>query len=278
MAEGTRQQVRRVVTAAWVAVVLCGMVGAWTWRGASDPLGAQDRNPHGWAAAYERAHGHLAGVPQPRASRIELALDIFPQEERLQSRGSVIVRNDTPVNIPELHLTAPRRSTSVSFRVPGDALGTREHLLLRSYRLRRPLEPGETLQLRFQIEADLEDADTERLALQPSEFLPHVGYDPSLELRDARARRRVGLPTFEPHGADARRLGAFRTIVSTATQHVAVAPGALTRQWHEDGRAFYDYIATTDVALANLSVQSTLRSKTPPLPATPPPPHAPPAP
>ena len=256
MAQGTRPHVRRIATTAWVAVVLCGMVGAWTLRNDRDPLGRQDRNPQGWAAAYERAFGHLVGLPQPRPSRVEVALDVFPAE-RLRSRGSVVVRNETPVNIPELHLTAPRRSTSVTFRVPGEIIAAQEHLPLYSYRLRRPLEPGETLRLRFELEVDLAHTGADRLALQPGEFLPHIGYDPSLELDNPRARRRHNLSLANRPHADTPRLGHFRATVSTAAQHVAVAPGTLTRQWREDGRAFYEYLATDAGPLADLSIQST---------------------
>ena len=257
MAQATGRHVRRIAATAWVAAVLCGMVGAWTLRKDRDPLGPQDRNPQGWAAAYERAFGHLAGLPQPRPSRIELALDVFPEEQRLRSRGSVVVRNETPVNIPELHLTAPRRSRSVTFRVPGDIIAVQEHLPLYSYRLRRPLEPGETLRLRFRFEVDLARTGADRLALQPSEFLPHIGYDPSLELDEARVRRRQNLPLVDRSRADTPSLGHFRATLSTAAQHVAVAPGTLTRQWREDGRAFYEYLAADAGPLADLSIQST---------------------
>ena len=268
MEEGMKPHVRRIATAAWIAVVLCGMVGAWTLRNDAEALGRQDRIPQGWAAAYERAYGYLAGLPQPRPARIELALDVFPEEQRLRSRGSVVVRNETPVDIPELHLTAPGRSTFIAFRVPGEALAMQEHLPLRSYRLRRPLEPGETVRLRFEFDVDLADAGTERLALQPGEFLPHIGYDRSLDLRDARARRRHGLPAAdsppESNSTETQLLTHLRTTVSTATQHVAVAPGALIRQWREDGRAFYEYVAPANVALADLSIQSTTRAASAP--------------
>jgi len=252
-----RPHVRRIATTAWIAVVLCGIVGAWTLRSDRDPLGLQDRNPQGWAAAYERAFGHLAGLPQPRPSRVELALDVFPEEQRLLSRGSVVVRNETPVNIPELHVTAPRRSTSITFRVPGEIIAVQEHLPLYGYRLRRPLEPGETLLLRFQFEVDLAHAGADRLALQPGEFLPHIGYDPSLELDNPRARRRQNLPPVDRRHGAAPRPSHFRATVSTAAQHVALAPGTLIRQWREDGRAFYEYSATDTGPIADLSIQST---------------------
>ncbi|MDE0691579.1 MAG: hypothetical protein OXI55_04970 [Gammaproteobacteria bacterium] len=257
MAQATGRHVRRIAATAWVAVVLCGMVGAWTLRNDRDPLGRQDRNPQGWAAAYERAFGHLADLPQPRPSRVELALDVFPEEQRLRSRGSVVVRNETPVNIPELHLTAPRRSTSITFRVPGEIIAVQEHLPLYSYRLRRPLEPGETLLLRFQLEVDLAHTGADRLALHPSDFLPHIGYDRGLELDNARARRRQNLPLVHRRRADTPRLGHLRATVSTAAQHVAVAPGTLTRHWREDGRAFYEYLATDAGPLADISIRST---------------------
>lgn len=258
MAKGTRQYRRRIAVAIWIAVVLCGMVGAWTLRSDRDRLGAQDRNPQGWAAAYERAHGHLAGLPQPRASRMELKLGIFPDERRLRSRGSVVVRNETLVSIPALHLTAPRRSRTQLFRVPGNALATQARQPLQSYRLHRPLEPGETLLLRFDFEVGLAGNATERLALHAADFLPHIGYDRSLELQSPRARRRHGLSPIASRRSEALpgRLHKLRIAVSTSAHHVVTAPGTVTRQWREDGRAFYEFAAAAGVAPARFSVQS----------------------
>ena len=208
-------------------------------------LGAsfQDRNPQGWAAACERTYGHLEALPQPRISRLELRLDIFPEDGRLLSQGSVVVRNEMPVGVPELHLTAPRRSESIAFRVPGRIVPTDDSFPFRRYRLARPLEPGETLRIRFAFNV-ARDSDAGFTQLDAADFLPHIGYDPGLEIRNPRARRRHGLrPRSEPPESKASFLDHFHATVGTSAGGTAIAPGTLLRRWHEDGRAYFEYSA-----------------------------------
>ena len=263
MQEKTTFRLHRTLIATWLVVVVCGTLAAWAVRVGNEALGDQALNPQGWAAAYERTYGHLEGLPQPQITRLELALDIFADEERLSSRGSVVVRNDSPVRVPELHLTAPRRTESLSFRVPGNMLPADEAFPLRRYRLQRPLEPGETLLIRFALDVDVRGRKGE-LRFGPADFLLHVGYDPALELRNERARRRQGLPPrSEPllrEGSETRSLDHFHATVSTSADHVAIAPGTATRHWLEDGRAFLEYTAAKDVAAVGFSVRSRRES------------------
>jgi hypothetical protein len=83
---------------------------------------------------------------------------------------------------------------------------------------------------------------------------PSIGYDARYELSDPRRRREEHLgPVSElPHRGDP--LGSrtnflsqdadwisFRTVVSTAENQIALAPGYPQRDWHQNGRHYYEY-------------------------------------
>ena len=85
-------------------------------------------------------------------------------------------------------------------------------------------------------------------------YFPAIGYDARFELTDPRRRREQHLgPVSElPHRGDP--LGSrtnlftqdadwisFRTVVSTADDQIALAPGYLQRDWHSNGRHYYEY-------------------------------------
>jgi aminopeptidase N len=84
--------------------------------------------------------------------------------------------------------------------------------------------------------------------------LPHIGYQPSLELSDPRDRRRHGLPAQERALArdDARGLAdnyvsndadwiSFDATVSTSPDQIAIAPGMLENEWTVRGRRYFHY-------------------------------------
>jgi aminopeptidase N len=91
-------------------------------------------------------------------------------------------------------------------------------------------------------------------------YFPTIGYDAGIELDDPRRRREQKLPEQEllPHRGDP--LGSdtnlftthadwisFRTTVSTSDSdnegkpQIAIAPGYLTKDWHQNGRHYFTY-------------------------------------
>jgi ABC-2 type transport system permease protein len=87
-----------------------------------------------------------------------------------------------------------------------------------------------------------------------NDVMPRIGYQPAVELRDERDRRRYGLaprarmaarddPAARANhllGVDADWID-FETTVSTSADQVAVAPGTLVREWSQDGRRYFRY-------------------------------------
>ncbi len=94
-------------------------------------------------------------------------------------------------------------------------------------------------------------------------YFPNIGYDSNLELSDPRRRREQHLGPVtdlphrgDPYGSHTNLFTAdadwitYNTVVSTSDDQIALAPGYLQRDWHENGRHYYAY-SMGDVKMAN---------------------------
>jgi ABC-type transport system involved in multi-copper enzyme maturation permease subunit len=215
-------------------------------------------------ATYEKRYKRFEWVPQPRLTAAVLDLDVFPRTRDLRLRGAYTLTNRTAAPIDSLHIDllntlrvrrlAPDRPAR---RVVSDS--ARGYYV---FRLERPLAPGDSLHLRFDL-AHETHGFTNEPSWQPvvnngtffnSQWLPHVGYQGEGELTDERDREKHGLPprpraasigdarartrNFVSSGAD---WIAFDVTLSTDAGQTAVAPGYLQRSWTRGGRRYFHY-------------------------------------
>ena len=210
--------------AVWAAGAAWLVGGAWILHGADDAFSTRPAGQPGVGRFTT-----VAKVPQPVYSRLDLALDLSPESKRLASRGTTIVRNPLDVPIPDLYFVVPRPLEVNALTVTGDLQG-RDGDLWR-YRLNRPLEPGETLKVEFDLRGTtrgLVDAPggTRLLAngtfLTTADVVPTIGTGGSLALQTAPPIR-------------------FRARIGTSLNQIAVTEGYLVRSWNENTRAYFEY-------------------------------------
>ncbi|MPQ60424.1 M1 family aminopeptidase [Duganella sp. FT27W] len=215
-------------------------------------------------ADYERRYKQYAVLPQPRITDVKLNVAITPETRSLVVHGRYILQNKTAWPVADIIIhqdpTATGWRTRFSQAVrPGvqDA-----NLGFYSYRLATPLAPGARLALEFDVEfipRGILGMGQDTPVVNNGTFfnngvLPHIGYQPSNELADARDRRKHGLAArermlprddagglannFAANDADAIT---FDAVVSTSDSQVAVAPGTLVKEWSAKGRHYYHY-------------------------------------
>jgi len=251
------------VTAGLAALVLA--TGGWIWYN-TNVLNHYEPESEGERiqASYEKRYKRFEWVPQPRLTAAVLNVDVYPRTRDLRLRGTYTLTNRTAAPIDSLHidllnslrvrLLAPDRPAR---RVVSDS--ARGYYV---FRLARPLAPGDSVHLRFDL-ADETHGFTNEPSWQPvvnngtffnSQYLPHVGYQGEGELTDERDRQKHGLPprpraasigdprartrNFVSSGAD---WIAFDLTVSTDAGQTAVAPGYLQRSWTRGGRRWFRY-------------------------------------
>ena len=222
-------------------------------------------------AEYERRFRQYESIPQPQLMATDLRVEIYPERRAVEVRGSYRLVNNSAEVIDSIHVTTATGSVEtqvVAFdRTATVTVDDDEHGY-RIYALESPLEPGEALQLDFEVHVERRGfgnrgVDPSVAAggsyFTNSAWFPTVGYQRFRELIAPADRRAHGLELRPVLAAlyetgegetDTRGGGvAFEAVVGTAQDQVAVAPGALRREWTDGGRRYFHY--STDAPIGN---------------------------
>jgi len=222
-------------------------------------------------AEYERRYGRYANIAQPRLTGTNLRVEIYPERRAAQIRGSYRLVNASASPIDSIHLTTALggvETGAVTFDRPSAlALDDKEHGY-RIYTLEKPLGPGDTLRLNFEVSFEQHGfgnrgrspaVDVGGSYFTGAMWFPFVGYQPRRALIAASERRAYGLPPRpvvaslyddEANDATALREGiSFDAVVGTAGDQVAVTAGGLRRTWTEGGRRYFQY--STDAPIGD---------------------------
>lgn len=225
-------------------------------------------------ADYERSYGRYDNAPTPSFDSISLAIDIFPAERRLESRGSAMLGNHKKAPINEFVM-------SVNPVLHVNQIEVENATLVQSdasqgfylFRLNAPLAPGAAVKTTWNATRKNEGfvaANPDNELVQNGTYLdtigvmPIPGYDGDRKITDNALRRQYGLPPAprvaklgDPAYADRIGYGVdsrteFEIVLSTSADQIAVAPGVLQQEWQEGGRRYFHYRAEEPI-LPNLS-------------------------
>ena len=229
-------------------------------------------------AAYEKKYLKYETLPQPTATDVRLAVDLYPEETRMQARGRIAFANNTDAPIEQLHLRLPDPNAEIlSLDVAGATLAMNdEENLYRIYRFEEPLAPGATGEFTFTtrrwqqgLRAQGDDTRLVRNGtfLNNSEFMPQIGMDRSGLLQDRATRRKYGLPSelrqakLEDESARNRNyVGNAPWVtsditVSTVAGQTPIAPGDRVADEVEGDRRVARFVAEQPI-LGFFSIQS----------------------
>lgn len=265
-----RRLTRRIVATIALAVVLVLNIGGLLIKNLKVP-GTQPATPdaEAWRADYERQYGRYAGTPQPCITATSLRLEIYPKRRAVEARGTYCLVNNTRSAIDSVHVATAQgvEMRSVDFDLPARPGVMDNALGHRIYVLAKPLLPGDSLQLTFDVRFVPQGftPNQQDVSVVPNGtyvegwWLPGVGYQRNREFRDARQRRAYGLaprpevtPLDDPvalwdvAGQEQVR---FEVLVGTDDGQTAVAPGTLRRTWAQGGRRYFHYV--TDAPIKN---------------------------
>ncbi|GGK72262.1 ABC transporter permease/M1 family aminopeptidase [Rufibacter glacialis] len=213
-------------------------------------------------AAYEQRYKPYQNAPQPRLTGVNLQVEMFPTQRAVEIQGTYLLVNKSQAPIDSVHLStgASVETTAVTFGQPAKEVLTDEEHNHRIYALAKPLPPGDSLRLNFQVTYKAQGfsnngADGQvvekGIYFRNMEWLPVIGYLPYRELDEAAARKENGLAprpaTASLFDVEARRYAPFpeqirfEAVVGTEANQQVVAPGTLRRTWTKDGRRYFHY-------------------------------------
>ena len=219
-------------------------------------------------AEYEKKYVQYKNAPQPKMVRVNLQVDIFPEERKALLKGHYILKNKTDQQIKEVYVNLSDRYVSQINRLefsPSAALTHHgQEYGFRIFEVENPLDPGSEIRLEFdlvaQAEGFTENNPKNQLARKGTCFLltsgspdyfPLIGYVRELELTKERDREKHHLPKQpkSPPLEEAERsicelqfdLTEYEAIISTSGSQTVVSNGSLIRQWTEDGRNYFHF-------------------------------------
>jgi ABC-2 type transport system permease protein len=228
-------------------------------------------------ADYERAYGRYEDAPSPSYDSIEMAIDIFPEERRLESRGSAILGNHKKAPINEFVVSVKPVLRVNQIVVENATLAQSDKAQgFYLYRLNAPLAPGATVKMTWNVTRKNEgfvatdpgdEIVTNGTYVNNIDVTPIPGYDGDRRITDNAQRRKYGLPPApraaalgDParlnklaYGVDSRT--AFEIVLSTGADQIAVAPGVLQKEWRQAGRRYFHYKAEAPI-LPYISINS----------------------
>jgi hypothetical protein len=212
-------------------------------------------------AEYERRYKRHEDAPQPSLTAARMHVELHPAERAAEIRGTYVFVNRTAHRIDSLHvlLHPDVRTRRVDFdrvaRVVVDD-STRHY---RIYALERELAPGDSLAMNFDVafrprgftNLGAPTKVTSNGTYFEATWLPMLGYQAGRELVDEGTRREHGLPPrVQPASAGdvetraagrALELVDVETTIGTDPRQIAITPGALVREWRENGRRYFHY-------------------------------------
>ena len=218
-----------------------------------------------WKADYEKAYQRYETQAQPSVVAVKTHVDLFPEEARYQAAGSYQLENRTAEAIQTVWVSVQRDVSLAALKLAGARLHSHDSRFgMYEFRLERPLPPGARAELTFDVDVarrGIQGSDPEASIVENGSFIanveafPTIGYRKGYELKDARERRRRGLPeTPAVEALEAGDVGlseswggpgawtTLETTLSTSEDQVAVAPGVLHREWREGDRRFFHYV------------------------------------
>jgi ABC-type transport system involved in multi-copper enzyme maturation permease subunit len=217
-------------------------------------------------AEYERLYKRYENLPQPRIVGVKVDVEMYPSRRDLHVTGRYRLTNKSGVAVDSLHVRVPTSAEigKLALGVPAKRVLDDEEHGYYVYRLARPLQPGDSTTLDFDVwyrthgfANGVELQKTQVLAngsFVNSGRFPSLGYDAGNELSDDQTRRKHHLkpkermrPVNDPIGRrntyisnDADWVD-FEATVGTAKDQIAVAPGYLQREWTQGDRRYFRY-------------------------------------
>ena len=231
-------------------------------------------------ALYEKIYGHYRTYPQPVINDMDVAIDLYPENRKLQYTASLLLSNPSAIPIDTLHVEWMDFSVMDSFAVKGYTVNLfkRDTALRHNiYVLDHSILPGDSIQCNvagsLQYKGFTNDDPQKELCFNGSflsrNFIPFFGYDDRRELKENQYRIEYGLAKLASRLPDttdntagrqifastqAGRIHFTLTVSASAGQNI-VAPGKLQKEWRSGNRHYYRF-NSEQTALFDFSVLS----------------------
>jgi len=215
-------------------------------------------------ADYEKQLVQFANQPIPVTTRVDAAIDLYPELQKVVAKLQVQWQNKSDQPISKVLVNWPENTEQMSIQLPGAKLSPRDDQLHTSWLTIEPaLQPGQQVQGEISLvrqSVGIRETGFDRTVVANGTFinnwelLPRFGYQEDYELQDRHERQKRDLAPNERankledsrfyqqnfFGADGDFIQ-FAATISTSGDQIAITPGYLQKQWQQDGRNYFRY-------------------------------------
>ncbi|MDQ1090062.1 ABC-2 type transport system permease protein [Siphonobacter sp. SORGH_AS 1065] len=216
-------------------------------------LGAGRTKDMLWQKQYEQKYKPEAGGQQPVLTAIKIKTDLYPDQQRYIVSGTYIVRNESDSSLSSLWFGVDPSVTNLKLWVAG-AIQTKADKDFGQffYQLKQPLRPNQQWAIGFSMEVNrsgyhLFDSENAVVSngsyIELEKFLPFLGYNDRLELKNSQDRKRNGLlpRTVNSKNDKCYHLIQLDHTVSTNADQQVVTVGTLQKSWQKGQRRYFHY-------------------------------------
>ncbi|MEX2499465.1 MAG: ABC transporter permease subunit [Wenzhouxiangellaceae bacterium] len=237
---------------------------------------------------YEQRYRDNEELAQPRITAIDNQVNLYPSERRYTLQGSYRLENKSGEPVPSVYVGFNPAAEVLAVELGGETADEiDEEFKVYRFDLDRPMLPGVEMELTFstrRVNRGFKHARNAQPALAGGsatvigngsfvyggDAMPYIGFSRGQIITDRNDRRKYDLPPID-RAPDLNDMEAarnsylsrdsdwvdFRTVVSTAPDQIAVAPGYLQRQWEDNGRRYFEY--EMDAPMQNLAAWLSAR-------------------
>ncbi len=212
---------------------------------------------------YEKKYKQFENLPQVKITDVNLSVDIYPKERKIESNGYYIIKNKTVSDINKTLISWDRKTKTTITAKGGELKEIDEVYSTAWLSFDLPMKPNESRKINFSIIKYNEGfvdkgSDTQRVEngtfINNKSFLPKFGYSLDAEITDKseRKKREMTPPKriakledksqykvnyFTP---DADFIN-YEATISTSSDQFAITSGYLQSEWIKDSRRYFHY-------------------------------------
>lgn len=214
-------------------------------------------------ASYEKKYKMYAGMSLPRITDVNVQVDIFPEQRKVQAQGYYLIKNTTDQEIDKVLIGWDHKSDTAIDSTNAQLVEYDEKHHIGWLKFQPALKPGATHTINYTTKRHAKgfvDKSADNTIVANGSFinngvlLPYLGYQSAYEITNRQERKKRQLPPPQrmakledssKHrtnflGASADFIN-FEAVVSTSQEQFAITPGYLQKEWIADGRRFYHY-------------------------------------
>jgi hypothetical protein len=216
-------------------------------------------------ADYEKKYKKYANEPIPIITSVDVRVNIFPKEARVEFDSNVKLENKTnqPIKKFLFHVISDQITFDAKFSKNGKFIEDENLKGVWFFEFEDLFTPGEKIDFSYKGKIEYLGFANEVIGTDIVEngtffnqwsFMPSFGYQPNFELSSTKDRTKYGLekkkrmpPIDDEHALQFNYISNnaswidYRAVVCTDPDQIAISPGYLQKEWVEQGRRCFDY-------------------------------------